>query len=92
MISLPFSGSKKEINIKIIIYYYVTQHSVSDSLSLKADVQIHLFIKTTYSSTFFKHSFVTFRSHTHVVPLKMASKCSVTECKPPNVCGDTQTS
>lgn len=48
MISLPFSGNKKETrNIKII-YNYVTPHSVSDSLSLKADVQIHLFIKTTY--------------------------------------------
>lgn len=38
MISLPFSGNKKETrNIKIIIYI------ISDSLCLKADVQIHLF-------------------------------------------------
>lgn len=48
MISLAFSGNKKETrNIKMILYNYITQHSVSDSLSLKADVQIHLFIKTT---------------------------------------------
>lgn len=49
MISLPFSGNKQETrNIKIIIYNYVTQNSVSDSLSLNADEQIHLFIKPTY--------------------------------------------